>query len=635
MIQILINGEMAVLKEGTSFEYIAENRMFTGSDSYSLSIAFPLRGCPQNEKIFGEIYRKDVDKETIVYDCEIREKNFTKAGSMVVTEVSEKEVKAQFLEGRSEQNFDSSFDDIYINELPLGYPAERKFSAVTPAQAMETWPSSQWVSLPWVNNTSGNLQNAMKYASGAYSWESVVGELTFQPYLLHILQQICSAVGYQGDWTEIEESPYKYLIVCNTLPWTWRAHDFAFALPHWSLTEFFEEIEKLLYGEVSINHKTKNISFHFSTKIMENAKHIHIEKVVEEYTTDVSQEEQSEYIGEKNILYAENDNRFWAYRSCQWYIDKNKKKAMVFNTLDELLVFAENLKTCGHEESVSSRGGVTGKYTRGYPEDSDGNKLFYAADVDTYFIMFCYRTELIKTSQHGDINYNWYLYYNRLEPVNQFGEIHVRDEADEEEINIVPAWIDDTDEEHGQCLFLECGDMGDSTTLEEESEGSSSTMWGGSATNRNGNTQEDAIDYNAGDPAQGKAGREIAKGEKQQAEAYFDQIYVGFWDGTVLWQGKQPLPIIDRVNTNNDFEKQLHALHLRLHEPTADIDRSKITQIDGKKKYNFSFLADEIPDPRGVYFIQGKKDVCEKITATFKVNGRSELLKGVFYKVKE
>ena len=39
--KILINGKLAALKENTSFEYIADNRLFSGSDGYSLTITFP------------------------------------------------------------------------------------------------------------------------------------------------------------------------------------------------------------------------------------------------------------------------------------------------------------------------------------------------------------------------------------------------------------------------------------------------------------------------------------------------------------------------------------------------------------------------------------------------------------------
>ena len=56
---ILINKKRAVLKKGTSFDFISETHYFTGADSYTLSITFPIKGCTENIAIFGHIYRKD------------------------------------------------------------------------------------------------------------------------------------------------------------------------------------------------------------------------------------------------------------------------------------------------------------------------------------------------------------------------------------------------------------------------------------------------------------------------------------------------------------------------------------------------------------------------------------------------
>ena len=64
--KILINGKLAALKENTSFEYIADNRLFSGSDGYSLTITFPLRGCSQNLSIFGNINRADVAANKVI-----------------------------------------------------------------------------------------------------------------------------------------------------------------------------------------------------------------------------------------------------------------------------------------------------------------------------------------------------------------------------------------------------------------------------------------------------------------------------------------------------------------------------------------------------------------------------------------
>lgn len=36
--EILINNKPALIKAGSSFEFVSENRFFTGSDSYTLNI---------------------------------------------------------------------------------------------------------------------------------------------------------------------------------------------------------------------------------------------------------------------------------------------------------------------------------------------------------------------------------------------------------------------------------------------------------------------------------------------------------------------------------------------------------------------------------------------------------------------
>ena len=133
--QIYIGNKLAALKQGTSFEYVSENRLFSGSDGYTLTITFPLKDCPENQAIFGHINRADVSTGKCVFDCEIRDKHFYKFGCIVITEISEAEVKTQFLDGRSEQNFDKTFDKVYINELDLGVPPTTSKANISPTNA--------------------------------------------------------------------------------------------------------------------------------------------------------------------------------------------------------------------------------------------------------------------------------------------------------------------------------------------------------------------------------------------------------------------------------------------------------------------------------------------------------------------
>ena len=652
--EIIINGKQAVLKKNTSFEYICENRMFTGSDSYTLTITFPLKDCPQNIAIFGHIHRQDVEKSKVVFDCDIRDKAFFKSGSITVTQISETEVKTQFLEGRSEQNFNDTFDDIFLNQLNLGYPnsSERNPALVG---AEDTWsdcyPGCDWIALPWVNNTSGNMQNEVKKdQDGNFIWASAGFNISYQPYLLYILNKICEVTGYTGNFRAIENSRFQYLLICNTLPYTWEPWNFALALPHWSLTEFFEQLELLMDGEFAINHKAKTISFEFSYKVARKTQDVHIEKVVNKYSVEVARESKSEYKGVTNLAYADNDNRMWAYRSCQWYIDEKKNSAKVFATLQELLTYAAGLKECG-VESWTRNGSTITSYTRGYPIGSDGNRLFFAEDVDTYFIMWCYKSELVNTfhSEHDNSDHNCYKYTNRLMPVNQFGKKLNDKEAEEVELNIVPAWIDDTSEELGPCLFLECGEMGsaESWTSETDGEGNTSSVMtsGGSVFGR-GRTgssgggvavsmsdESGSMDYNDGALVQSRAGVQIAKGEQEKDDAYFDKIYVGFWDGINRCQGKIAKPMVDKLEVTDDFTAITMPYSLRINGQ-EDVNMKYTFEIDAKKKYSFSFLADEIPDPRAVFYIEGSRYVCEKMTATFhESTGKSQLIKGTFYKI--
>ena len=646
--EILINGQLAVLKKNTSFEYICENSMFTGSDSYTLTITFPLKDCPQNIRIFGHIHRQDVEKSKIVFDCEIRDRSFYKAGIITITQISEVEVKTQFLEGMSEQNFDDTFDDIYINELNLGYGSVLSKSNNMP---YDFWAYNDenptYVALPWVNNTSGLLHNEVTFDTSVYNykWASTRENISYQPYLLYILNKICEQIGYSGDFSSIKQTVYRYLLICNTLPPSWGARNFSIALPHWSLTEFFEQLGLFLSGQFTINHKAKSISFQFNKNIAASTADVKIEQVLDKYTVEVAKDSQSDYLGYSNLAYAGNDNRLWTYRSCQWFIDEYKDKAIVYDSFFELRDYAQTLATSG--VYTRSRGGKL--YSRGYPNTSDGHKLFYARDMDTYFVMWCYKAVEVDSHKwaNGETSH-WYQYYNRLEPINQFGEYIVDKDAEQIELGFVPAWIDETDEELGACLFLECGNMGDAEewTVETSEDGNTTVTGSGSfggsrstgtSSGLSGRNTSDLTDedYNNGALAQPNSVNMIAKGEQEKNSAYFDCIYMGYWDQENRNFGFLPRPVIDYIEIKKQFNFVFSPYSMRLADMRTAASGIQ-HNIDVKKKYNFSFLTDEIPDPRAVFYIEGGKYVCEKLACTFNEStGRSKLIKGSFFRIED
>ena len=112
----------------------------------------------------------------------------------------------------------------------------------------------------------------------------------------------------------------------------------------------------------------------------------------------------------------------------------------------------------------------------------------------------------------------------------------------------------------------------------------------------------------------------ISKGEQDKSDAYFDKIYVAFWDGQNRHPGLMPRPVVDSIEVNDDFTVVYTPYSLRINRAKGDdelsVSMDYTYKIDNRKKYNFSFLADEIPDPRALFYIDGGRYVCEKITAT-------------------
>lgn len=628
---ILVEGKPALLKSGTSFEFIAENRLFMGRDSYTLTLTFPLRDCPQNRAIFGNLERIDIDKEKIFYECEIRDKSFSSNGSLLVTGVSHTEVKCQFAEGRCEQTAKDPFDEKYINALDLGM--QPSSGTYTPSQAWEgiSYGKNE-VALPWVNEQSPTaFNNWIVFEDNTYKWEKNVYvnrrpttehqaalsgySLSWQPYLIVIAKRICEAVGYSCDFTEWENSDYKYLIICNTLPYTWTEGDlrnYKSILPKWTVTEFFEKLELLLMCEFNINHKAKHIGFVFSKTAISSVPPVEIKEVVDEYSVDISTEQQScDYIGAKRLAYKECDHNMQSYYACDWFI--NGQYCKEYANVNALI-------------EANKRHMLTASDGTQYPAYGDGayisevgaqnfgpsiwdatNHIMHSVNDDTYFV---FRSIGIHNDAPGRRVGAAQMYV--LQPINVFGSgTEESDDVDTEEIEFVPVCVSDThvsdDDDKGYMMFLSF------STYEDET------------------ARESSTDTNK--VYQPRPAATIEAGKKEEKTEYYDVIYIGYWDGAIPNYGKAPYPMLDSVNVTQDWIYfSNHLSDLRLSGQRRNV-QSQIPVINPKQKFKVSFISGTIPNPRAIFYICGKKFLCEKITATFTEDGMSQMLKGEFYPI--
>ena len=588
---ILVNKKRAVLKKGTSFDFISENRFFTGADSYTLSITFPIKGCAENIAIFGHIYRKDFDFDTELLECEIHDQGFHKYGSVSIVSVSEAEVKTQFLEGRSASNYYSSLDDIYINELSM--PSlhdnahwEASFYLRTYAEQMSEGEYLGYVCPPWVNNTSGNIQNKMG-AYGSYYYY-MGGDASYDPpivgfpFLIEVIRQVLTRSGYQCDLSAIEDSFWSNLIVCQAFPRVWNMPYMNQILPHWTVSEFLEQLEYFLNGTFEIEDNTKNIKFAFNSGAIANMDVVPIEKVIDSHSVEIAKEEdvKDSYVEQKNIAYRDCEHHMWKFYSCNWAT--SRIPLHVYDNYASMKSQLNSLLDCA---------GPMNAWQYRY--------IHYCREEDTYFVLKCDHTETVGNVIH---------HYMHIQPVNVFRPRiwNANDNAEVVELGIVPACIDFTDNEHGSMLFVECGTLGDD--------------------------EEDAEDR---DENQTQAVNTLAIGEKEKKEEYFDKIHVGFWDGTYMkYHPQMPHPYVDRheVKPDNTYTENLYSMRLAGKEmPTT---RESHFWVNQQRKFTFSFLSDTVPDVRSIFLIHGKKYLAEKITATFSAEtGMSQLMKMVCYQV--
>lgn len=568
---LVINGKRAALKKGTSFEYVRENRAFTGADDFSMAITLPLAGCSQNREIFGNITRLDHGSRLNKYEAMMYDRNFLKRGAVTVVEANEAEVKVQFLEGRSIENFDSSFDNLYINELKMPNYKDG-LNGLDPGVSNY---NADMVAMPWWNESENALNNEMVRNGDTIEWSDDVQKfirgVSFMPYLIYVAKEVCRALGYTYDFTKWEESDDRWLLVCNTLPYVWDIRGMARALPHWTVSEFFNELEKILVCEFDIDHVSRTVSMAMTNEIEVEDSAIELDNIVDEFSAEMTYEDVNvQYKGIARYVYADRGDEPWKMEDCQWLIDLFKAEGKYykeFDTFDEFYEWRDQLFGGRDKNSMAT----TAAAARG----TDVGSIFFIKDVEQY-LMF----KVIKfNTTNGSHIY-------RLVDFNRFGAT-ISPLGDKYEIKLkcLPARIDETDGEHGEMVFL------------------SPSSYGEGAPDENGVIQPAA--YNS-----------FLRGSGGSSE-YYSNIYLAYWQpGEVNEAGFQCPRVDSRFSLRRRYKDFMHGIIIKPEE-----------------KLKLSWLSTSIPNPRAMFLIHGQRYLCAKITATFDEDGMSQLLKGEFYPV--
>lgn len=629
--EIRLNGRLAAVKDGTQINMTFENPLFGGSEGYSLEITFPLKGCNQNLNIFGHINRRDVETKAAKFDCDIIHGAVCLNGVLVITSVSESSVSGQFLSGRSVQNYDETFDKVYINELDLGEFPEGSFTGNWPGMpdlnmrkfedAMEV--DRPFVAIPWVNNSTGNLQNrtVLRYSSNGtpyYAWydveypdgEKYSGGLSFQIYLTALIERIFSSLGFTllDGGNPLYEAPLKDLVLMNTFPYAWDETEIRKVLPHWTVEEFMTEVEKFAGGVFSVDYQKKRVSFRSNESYLQDESLVEITTAVDDYEKTVSEEDESDYIGTANLMYSGTSwDSVWKRYSCDWLVDAYLK-GYEANPLTPYFVNMETMAELSAKYKVdktasSSDGQITATWRK-----HKYNALMYVREIDTYF---AYYVSGYDYSSNRDDRNQWTF---GIKPVNMFGNSLGAPYEDQPtiELKICPVADGDTSLAAGSAVFLEPGDFDYTPEAGEAMQQNDNGVW------RTGPF------------------RSLRDGEQSSEDAVYDKLFVGFWLGVDahlrLTHSLPWPPITDTLQISDEAETHFTGYpkhHLRLR--AAETWRPQLPAIDPLTKYSIKFIEDRIPDINRPFIIDGKKYLCAKMETQITDRPGKLLIKGEFY----
>ena len=310
MTELYIDGQLAVLPEGFSLTFTSENPYFTRSSNYSMDVELPM---PANYAIFKHVNRLDVTKKkTILPATLIVNSKCLLYGSAVLLSVEDTLVKVQLVSGNAEFNLLTN-DEIYIDELKLGGPyvppMPEMFQFFLPESKMMAVYGSvdevDGVFLPvfYQEAKEENLVNAVAYEEGTTNFNPYSTYLigSFQPYLLTVIKKLIEYFGYTFDTTFFDNNFLRNIYICSAV----NSFRIETALPHWTISEFFNELEKFLGVVMVVDESTKIVRFielnnYFSNTDKEIISHT---ALLCEFTVEINEEKSDKDVTSGNVGY--------------------------------------------------------------------------------------------------------------------------------------------------------------------------------------------------------------------------------------------------------------------------------------------------------------------------------------------
>ncbi|MCM1356915.1 MAG: hypothetical protein NC212_10990 [Staphylococcus sp.] len=694
MIQIFLDGMEAAIPEKTSIKFTEENPYFTKTSSYTYEIELPL-DIEANRQIFGYVNRLDVVKDSPAMSARLVVDNRTLlVGTAHATSVTNTAVKVQLLGSEASYNYGNKMDETYIDELEMGdwltstfpeaYPygytvkgsTQQLFEVIKRGQIINGNPNvggtvtpvsgatlprgeQPWVAYPVRNSSADVICNryvCQEQTPGAKDYKMEAREyygtpnrrnpeesdfvisFAVQPYVWYIAEKIAKATGFtlsRGNNYLYTNTLYRRIFILN-------ANNFVECrkcLPHWSVNEFWTEVENTFGVVMTIDYETMSLRLTSRNDYYHNLRKdamTVVDMVLDEYTTDFDDETQVD-ISTNNVGFADHDGG-----------NEDILSEFVLNNADI------NDSAANVEGLIAKMDGIGDRkalYKKTLFKCKDGRQYIYARD--------CASDSGDRTEDSGTVDI----------PGSEGGRVEVSRPAgkgeglaevnmfrprmgnpDKEDIDIslrfVPARFITADVDvfsaykrpataHAEddpvasfpVVMLERPDVGDMSWAKSRYK---------DEIDLEAIITEEADEPSDSDSACDVIYIAIDNSELDTVDAEFkvegEDVKKTFSHPRALLR-ERTLGLINGGKTVTDPGVSLSLIPIAGQRNLASESCSQNIKVDTLKRYCIKFIANAMPDVGAVFNIRNRLFVCEKIEADITVAGLGRMLTGYFYEI--
>lgn len=630
MLQLIIDGHPAILRQDSQIKLTRENPYFTSAGDYTLDVVLPLAGCTENRRILGFLHRPEISLTPQAgrrLPFHLASEGITIDGHAVITSVTDQEAKLQLVGGIS----DLRNTEEKINRLPLGrawdyIPAthieDDTMGAISDSLEMAFQFLHDMVSFTTQDGTTYMIDEIMHGTSDltaavAFPIHSTADDLTAnksgiviksdgkkyyapisfthgdaydraaiapQPYILDVVCRILNALGRTLSNRTTESNPIRHTFVANSRT----TLDIARMLPEWTLADFIMEVENF-FGVAFLQGDGSEVLLVDRADYYERyARCITLTAASDETTADIEDEDNSRETSLSGNVDFDSDDTD----------DILRLPDEVFEHCEEQIELASYTDIFNQSQALSQSERAKSRYL--YTNTASGHRyaLLNSTDApDTY----------------------------TLQRVDHFGPLIRRDDRDiDTKLRIVPLRHDLADSH----LY----DNNDPT-----SHIAAITAEDAVPVLRTPDTILQTSDYYSVNEA---INHQDDTEEDDTAEAP-DRIYVAYHDGTITSDIGISIPIPIGIPYPRDPETGLPKIPSRFYQsagaPPADIfslskrpeedPRTIAAHIAGGPKVDtrvvrqFTVTDRAATDPTAIYLIRGRRYVCQKIELTLDHRG--------------